>query len=747
MVEFFIDGQRVRANSGDTILQAARANGIYIPTMCYLSKVSSIESCRICVVEVEGNDGFVLSCSTPVVSGIKVHTNSSELFKHRQSIMKMYNVNHPLQCGVCDKSGECDLQNKTAEFRLEDQEFSTKDISREVQDWGFIQYDPSLCIVCEKCVSTCNEIVGDANLKVKVGGYSSQIEFVGDSCSNCGECMAVCPVGALSAKDFKYSANAWELEKVPAVCGHCSSGCELFYERKHTQTLADNAPKIYRVTNDFEYKSLCGLGRFGYDISNEGIKDDKSLEKAVAKIKEYGAIRFNSVITNEEALILQELKRSCGIKLYNEEARAYATFLDSFATSAGQSLYSGDLEGVKQSDFVVVFGSKIADENPVLKYAINQASKTKRAKVTYLHPIDDPSLQNIVTQAIRYEVATEEGVMALLCHTLLGNDLEQPLQQFLDDLDIGNLSAESNVGEEELELIAKNLQRKEKKSFIVGSDLYQHPRAKNIATMLGLLQKYADFDVTIIPPAINSLGVSLICELDVDSGDEAVGYNSDGEFVMGVDGELMLPAFLQQEGTVTTIDKMVKPTNAGLDFNGYTLKDVANALGMDLEYTIDMTCKLPKDRGFKQIEFDAMMAQFDPYDGKDSGYALQPFQIEQDYSLEAVDELPEFNGVVVYNSNRAMHANSLSVKSENLSGSNYLYGSKQFTLAAKIEDGDRINFSIGDRDFSKVFKIDTNLKGVIAINPTFGDGLSGDMLSSVYKFSRVNIKIESGNDE
>ncbi|HIO70333.1 MAG TPA: 2Fe-2S iron-sulfur cluster binding domain-containing protein, partial [Campylobacterales bacterium] len=160
MTKFYIDGKEVTAHKGETILEVARREGIYIPTMCYISKVSPIASCRLCVVEVKGVDGFVLSCQTPPTEGIEVFTNSPELFQHRQNIMKLYNVNHPLECGVCDKSGECELQNKTLEFGVQSQEFSAKEQYRPIRNWGKIQYDPSLCIMCERCVSTCNEAIG-----------------------------------------------------------------------------------------------------------------------------------------------------------------------------------------------------------------------------------------------------------------------------------------------------------------------------------------------------------------------------------------------------------------------------------------------------------------------------------------------------------------------------------------------------------------------------------------------------------
>jgi NADH-quinone oxidoreductase subunit G len=224
-----IDGKVCQSTFGKTILEIARENGIYIPTMCYLTKVQPIGSCRMCVVNVEGVEGMILSCQEKAVDGAVVTTNNSELYRERQNIMKLYGVNHPLECGVCDKSRECDLQNKTLEFDLSEQDFTARDQHRPVENWGYVSYDPSLCIMCEKCVRVSTEITGDEALKVKFGGYGSTIVNVKQEkgYASLGEAAAACPVGALVQTHFKYTSNAWELQKIPSACPHCGGGWQM----------------------------------------------------------------------------------------------------------------------------------------------------------------------------------------------------------------------------------------------------------------------------------------------------------------------------------------------------------------------------------------------------------------------------------------------------------------------------------------------------------------------------------------
>ncbi len=741
MIQFTIDGRQVTAAKGESILQVARREGIYIPTMCYLAKTSPSASCRMCVVEAEGVDGFVLSCNTPPTEGIAITSDSQELYSERQSIMKMYNVNHPLQCGVCDKSGECDLQNKTLDFGLDEQTFAVADQRRDSKVWGVLSYDPHLCIMCEKCTSVCNEVVGSEALFIRPGGYKSEIDNTFSKCIQCGECISVCPVGAMASTDFEYSSNVWELEKVPSACAHCSSACNLTYEKKEKGTATLGAESIYRVTNEDDFDALCGAGRFGYDFENRvSEKDEDAFAIAVSAFENADTIRFNSMISNEEALLLQRLKERFGYRLINKEAKKYQEFLNAFTSVSGSSLYSADLESIRKSDYVVTIGSAVSTDNPMVRFALSVAVNRRKSYMAYMHPIEDEMLRNLVTQYVKYEVGSEEGVLAMLCEMIVDESAKETHKAFFDDLDIGYVSGESNVGEEELELLKKKLVRRDDPVLVIGADLINHSNAVNIAKMAGMIERHSAFSVMIIPPETNSLGVSLICDLDSEEGKSAVGYNVAADFVLSAlgdgEGDLDMPALSQQEGTLTNIDKRVVPMNAALAYHGYELNDIANALGMKSEHVIDYTVQLPQESGFSQVRFDDLPNHYTDVGEEVRGYRLAPMVSETSATVDAISDIREFNGSVIYRCDPLMQFNPFTDKAHQIIDEALLRGSEQFAVAARIKDGERVRFTVGEDVYERVFKVDERLKGTVALNPSFD---SSENYES-YRYNQVKIE-------
>ena len=751
-INFTIDGRKVTADRGESILNVARREGIYIPTMCYLEKTNPAASCRLCVVECEGVEGMVLSCQTPPTEGLAVVSDNLQLREERTNIMRLYDVNHPLECGVCDKSGACDLQNKTMEFGVDRQHFTAKDQARHNQHWGLINYDPSLCIMCEKCTHVCNEVIGDDAIELLFGGYKSTIVPKNSEtldCTFCGECIAVCPVGALISSDFQYTANAWELTRVPSTCAHCSAGCALEYEVKTFGAGEKGDERIFRVTNDFEYATLCGAGRFGFDFDIRAEKNRAAFDAAVQAVESTDAIRFSSIISNEEALMLQRIKTARGIKLFNEDARRYQAFVDAFRSVEPAEHVFATTERLKESTGIIVIGSRIATDNPGVRYAMTTAARHHGAQIAYMHPMEDTLMQNVVTQFVKYEVGTEEGVLALLAKALLKEaELTKKAEAFLSSLDEGYLSAESNVGEEELEALRRKLIRSKTNTLVLGTDLLAHPHAENIAKIAALIARHSDFKVLIVAKEVNTVGVAAICDLDIDEGGKVgVGYNAEGDFMIGADetADLITPAFNQQEGTVVNIDRHLLPVNVAVGFEGYVLNDLANALGVGSAQTIDLTAELPEESGFKPVAFDDLENFYSPLGEDRRGYILAMPKAKVTSQPDTVDELPEFNGTVVYRCDPVLQFNTFTARTQQLSdASNALRGSEQFATAARIADGDRITIVRNGTEYTRVFELDTTLKGTIALEPTFDSGFAA--ASAAYRFDKVKI-MKASNDE
>ena len=694
-----IDGVEYKTQEGEYILNAARANNIFVPAICYLTRCSPTLACRICLVEADGKR--VYACNAKAKDGMEVTTSTEEILEERRAIMEVYDVNHPLQCGVCDQSGECELQNYTLELAVDSQSYMIPDTKRESVDWSSIlHYDAGLCIVCERCVTVCKDMMGDAAIKTGPRGGEKLGKELKDSmpkdayamwnklqksviipsngtaetnCSDCGECIAVCPVGALVSRDFVYTTNAWDLKRIPATCAHCSSGCQIYYETKPA-SIEDNTEKIFRVTNEWNYVSLCGAGRFGYDFENRvNGKDEIAFNNAVDALTKADTIRFNSLISNEEALMLQMLKEKYGKKLVNSDAYAFQKFLKYYGKPSGHLLYGSDFKEIMTTDFVISVGASLRNDNPNARYAFNNIQKMNKGAGLYFHPIADSLIADMGKNVVSFthKVGLEEAVLYLILDLFADKEkLEESTKSYLDSFHftetitikekvmetvtetvVDEATGESKevskkvpkMVEKEVEVernslvtllggndkfaetFEKMMKKKESFSLIVGEDLYYHPKAENLAHLVALIEKSCDMKVAMIPPKTNSLGVALLCDLDEKVEGYTVGYNENGDFRLSAlgDGDLDMPAMNQQEGTLTNMHKRVTPTNAALEYEGYELNDLMNALECGELLTIDWTPRLASKRGFQALAFDDLPNGYTNEGQENRGYLLK----------------------------------------------------------------------------------------------------------------------------
>ncbi|EAI9195818.1 NADH-quinone oxidoreductase subunit G [Campylobacter coli] len=781
-----INGIDCAFEEGEYILNIARRNDIFIPAICYLSGCSPTLACRMCMVEADGKK--VYSCNTKAKEGMVVESDLQNLWDERNEIMQAYCINHPLECGVCDKSGECELQNFTHKSRVNIQRHWIKDTHKPHKHWGMINYDPALCIVCERCITVCKDKIGESALKtVPRGGDSVDNSFKesmgkdayaiwtkfqksligpanGDTldCSFCGECTSVCPTGALIGSKFQYTSNIWELKRIPASNPH-SSDCELMYYDIKQSGISNQKEKIYRVSNDFAFASLNKAARFAFDTQNEADKDEKAFKELVELFEknEIKNIKFNSFITNEEALILQNLKKKFGLNLINNEALKFKDFLEEFISNGGE-FYNATTQDITKSDFLVVAGTLLRYDAPTLSYKINNALVMNKGSGLYFHPIEDTGIakysKNFIShthksgdeEQILYfllqKFTQDENIKANLAEFFINENKEieesineEVVEQVIEKDEEGNEIQKEvkkvvpkkvkKIIEVQRSVFAKNLGIDEDKledlllkkanfTLVIGNDFYFHKNAKKLAKLLALIQNTTPFKVFLNPTHTNTLGVAMICDLDKNTQEgKTLGYNEKGDFSFSYEehANLASASLNQQEGTFLNYDKRVVPTNAALEFKGYFLNDLANALGFDEEYTINYTKRLPINKGFSPLEFDSLDNFYTNGGECKRGYDLNlechKKSAKNEFIAPHLQNLTlQEDEILLYSANPSYQFGRFSNRASATNEAIFLGVSENLAKEKNLKDKDLVKLKIKDKELSLSVRIDKDIK-------------------------------------
>jgi NADH-quinone oxidoreductase subunit G len=552
--------------------------------------------------------------------------------------------------------------------------------------------------------------------------------------------------------------------------------------------------------NEWNYVSLCGAGRYAFDYENTvESKDEVAFKSAVEAFNKAESIEFTSTITNEEALILQNIKEKTGVKLVNKDAYAFQTFLNNYSEISGTKLYANDLKATHNSNFVVSIGAALKSDNPNARYALNNSMTVNKGAGLYFHPLKDPIIEGLGKSIMTVPHAPlQEEVALYLVLDLFGDkekipsDIKDYLESFHSEKtvtvtetikeEVVEMAIETKVneetGEEEsvevekkkmvpkkvekevvvqenrlldilgadssfMEDLEKNLKKKDTFALIAGPDLYQHPNSKNCARLLGLIEKFTDFEITMIPTLTNTLGVSLICELDDKSTGYTVGYNVKGDFTLSAlgDGDLDMPAINQQEGTLTSINKRVNPTNAALAYHGYELNDIADALGIKAQLTIDYTAKLPKEAGFKEINFDDLPNHYDNDGVEHRGYSLENIKTKKstNQKVEPFSE-DKLEGTIAYLANPIRQFSGFTNKATNVDEVSGVYMSADYLSASDFNEGDSVRVKTDNGELIANIVSDNKISGEIVVLPTFDSNLNSEALFSGYRFSLASIE-------
>lgn len=269
MITLTIDGKTLSVKSGTTVMEAALANGIDIPRLCYHPELSVSGNCRLCLVEIEGRLIPATSCELQCQDGIVVRTQSETLTQLRRQTIDLFLADHPLDCVICEKAGSCQLQMYAYEYNLKEtsHEFTLARTLYQDDNPFFIR-DHQYCILCGRCVRVCDEVVGARAIGFAGRGFECHVAtpfdgpMIDSTCVFCGNCVQVCPIATLMPVSRRGKGREWELERVKTVCGYCGVGCQIEYARKDGEIIYAKSTPDAPVNSEF----LCTKGRYGWDF-------------------------------------------------------------------------------------------------------------------------------------------------------------------------------------------------------------------------------------------------------------------------------------------------------------------------------------------------------------------------------------------------------------------------------------------------------------------------------------------------
>jgi len=407
-VTITVDGKKLSVPAGTLLIEACKSVGIEVPSFCYYPGLSLQGACRMCLVKIEKMPKLQTACTTVVTEGMVVSTEVDEVRQARKAMLELLLANHPLDCPVCDAGGECELQDMTFAYGAAESKLIDIKNHKDEQQWSPVVYfDRPRCIMCYRCVRVCGEgmdvwALGTANrgsAQLIMPNHSDYLE-----CEECGMCIDICPVGALTSGAYRYKTRPWEMKHVGTVCTHCADGCKTTLGVRRSPTgmqivRGDNRDKS-GINGDF----LCIKGRYAFDFANHDDrikqplirKDGRHVPTTYDQAYEHIALRLKEIreqhggqaigvigstrTSNEENYLLQKFARLV-LGTNNIDHHRTADFPAFAGALAGKKEASASMRDVFNAPAILLIGNDPTERHPLLAWQIRNNVRLHRARL------------------------------------------------------------------------------------------------------------------------------------------------------------------------------------------------------------------------------------------------------------------------------------------------------------------------------------------------------------------------------
>ncbi|MEE8200912.1 MAG: molybdopterin-dependent oxidoreductase [Candidatus Acidoferrales bacterium] len=454
-VPLSVDGRDITVPEGTLLIEACKSVGIEVPSFCYYPGLSLQAACRMCLVEIEKTPKLQTACTVVAQPGMVVRTGTDPVHQARKDMLEFLLTNHPLDCPVCDKGGECELQDMVFRYGAAEGRFQEeKEHQPEQQFSPIVYFDYARCILCFRCVRVCDEGMDVKALGIGQRGVRSTIipNRPDDTleCQECGMCIDICPVGALTSQPYRYKSRPWEMNYVATPCAHCGDGCKTTLNVRNNTILRGNNRDKTGINGDF----LCIKGRYGGDFLRhperfqhpqlrrngrlETVTWDEALEFVAHRLAEIiarqgpeslGFVGSNRT-SNEENYLLQRFARAViGTNNIDHHRTAdFAALASALADQKDRYAVSGDL---LRASAIFLLGNDPTHNHPLLAWNIRSAVRLRDARLYILNP-REIQLRRQATQSVWVPAGQEAAAV----NALLGEktDLPPEIQQRLAQL-------------------------------------------------------------------------------------------------------------------------------------------------------------------------------------------------------------------------------------------------------------------------------------------------------------------------